>query len=129
MFKKILISFVVVLALGAIGAYFYFAQMLYSKNMPSQMCREVNVVLLDSLQNRFVSKGEVLEIMNGFMGESIGKNIADIDLNTIEKLLDSRSAIKESQASITRAGELRIDITQRKPVLRIQTANGGFYAG
>ena len=31
MLKKILISFVVVLAFGAIGAYFYFAQMLYSK--------------------------------------------------------------------------------------------------
>ena len=127
MLKKILISFVVVLAFGAIGAYFYFAQMLYSKNMPTQVCKEVKVVLLDSLQNRFVTQHEVMEIMDGFMGKSTGKNIAEIDLNTIEKLLNSRSAIKESQASITRAGELRIDITQRKPVLRIQTGNGGFY--
>ena len=127
MLRKILISFVVVLAFGAIGAYFFFAQMLYSKSIPSQVCKEVNVVLVDSLQNRFVTKTEVLDIMGGYMGESIGKNIGEIDLNTIEKLLNSRSAIKESQASITRDGQLRIDITQRKPVLRIQSPNGGFY--
>lgn len=127
MLRKILISFTAVLAFGAIGAYFYFAQMLYSKNMPSQICRKVNVVLLDSLQNRFVSKSEVMDIMNGYMGDNVGKNIAEVDLNIIEKLLNSRSAIKESQASITRAGELRINITQRKPVLRIQTADRGFY--
>ena len=127
MFKKILIWFTAVAALCAIGAYFFFAQMLYSKNMPAQVCKKVDVVLLDSLQNRFVTKTEVLDIMGGYMGESIGKNIGEIDLNTIEKLLNSRSAIKESQASITRDGQLRIDITQRKPVLRIQSPNGGFY--
>lgn len=127
MLRKILISLVTLLALGAIGAYFFFAQMLYSKNLTSQVCREVNVSLLDSLQNRFVSKSEVTGIMNGFMGESVGKNVDEIDLHTAEMLLNSRSAIKESQVSITRAGELRIEITQRKPVLRIQTENGGFY--
>ena len=127
MLKKILISVVLVLVFGAIGAYFFFAQKLYSLNMPAQTCKEVNVTLLDSLQNRFVSKAEVVEIMDGFMGESIGKQIGEIDLNTAEKLLNQRSAIKESQVSITRSGELRIEITQRKPVLRIQTENGGFY--
>lgn len=127
MLRKILISLATLLALGAMGTYFFFAQRLYSRNMPAQVCKEVNVTLLDSLQNRFVGKGEVMEIMDGFMGESIGKNVTVIDLYTAEKLLNQRSAIKESQVSITRAGELRIEITQRKPVLRIQTENGGFY--
>lgn len=127
MLKKILIYFSVALALGAIGAYFFFAQKLYSTNMPLQVCKSVNVTLLDSLQNRFVTKNEVVEIMDGFMGKSVGKSVQEIDLHLIEKLLNQRSAIKVSQASITRAGELRIDITQRKPVLRIQTENGGFY--
>lgn len=127
MLKKILIYFTVALVLGAMGAYFFFAQQLYSTNMPAKMCKSVNVTLLDSLQNRFVTKNEVVEIIDGFMGKSEGKSVGDIDLHLIEKLLNQRSAIKVSQASITRAGELRIDITQRKPVLRIQTENGGFY--
>lgn len=127
MFRKILIWFVALLALGAMGAYFYFAQMLYSRNMPAQVCKRVDVILLDSLQNRFVGKGEVISIMDGFMGESVGKNINEINLHTAEMLLNRRSAIKESQVSITRSGKMRIEITQRKPVLRIQTDSGGFY--
>ena len=127
MVKKVLIYFAAALALCAIGAYFFFAEKLYSTNMPKQQCRSIEVILLDSLQNRFVTKSEVVEIMDGFMGTSIGKSVGEVDLNLIEKLLNKRSAIKLSQASITRDGKLRIDITQRKPVLRIQTENGGFY--
>lgn len=127
MFKKILIWFVAAASLAAMGAYFFFAQMLYSKGMPAQVCREVNVTLLDSLQNRFVGKDEVIGIMDGFMGQNVGKSVEEIDLHIAEQLLNQRSAIKESQVSVTRSGELRVEITQRKPVLRIQTENGGFY--
>lgn len=127
MLKKILISVVVVLVFCAFGAYFFLAQKLYSSNMPAQLCKEVKVTLLDSLQNRFVTSYEVMEILNGFMGESVGKRVEEINLHLTEQLLNERSAIKVSQASITREGVLRIDITQRKPVLRIQTPDGGFY--
>lgn len=127
MLKKILISIIVVLVFCAFGAYFFFAGKLYSTNMPAQVCNGVKITLLDSLQNRFVTQTEVLEILDGFMGENKGKRVDEIDLNIAEMLLNQRSAIKESQVSITRAGQLRIDITQRKPVLRIQTQNGGFY--
>ena len=127
MLKKILISTIVVLILGAVGAYFFFAEKLYRANFPNQLCREVNVTLLDSARNRFVTPQEVIGIMDGFMGKSIGKGVQEIDLNLVEQLLNKRSAIKETQASITRDGRLNINITQRKPVLRIQTPNGGFY--
>lgn len=127
MFRKILISFAVILVLGAIGAYFFFAQKLYSTNMPAALCREVNITLLDSAQNRFVTKNEVLEIIEGFAGKSIGQPVGEINTHLIEKLLDQRNAIRESQVSITREGRLQINITQRKPVLRIQGENGGFY--
>ena len=127
MLRKILISIVVVMVFCAIGAYFFFAGKLYSTGMPAQTCRNIKVMLLDSLQNRFVTRQEVVEIMTGFMGENIGKNVEEINLDIAEKLLNQRSAIKKSQVSITRSGELRIEITQRKPVLRIQTENGGFY--
>ncbi len=127
MFKKILIYLAVTLILGAIGAYFFFAQKLYSTNMPAALCREVNITLLDSAQNRFVTRNEILEIIEGFSGNSIGQPVEKINTHLIEKLLDQRSAIKESQASVTRDGRLQINITQRKPVLRIQNENGGFY--
>lgn len=127
MLKKILISAAVTLALGIAGAYFFFAGELYAGRIHTQLCRNVEVILLDSIQNRFVEKEEVLEIMEDFMGSLKGKPVGEINLHLIEQLLNQRSAIRNSQASITRDGKLTVKITQRKPVLRIQTENGGFY--
>lgn len=127
MLKKVLIYFVVALAFGAIGCYFFFADKLYREGMPSQLCKEVTVTLLDSASNRFVTKDEVIGIIDGFNGKSIGMPVAEINTHLIEKLLNQKNAIKESQVSITRNGTLKINITQRKPVLRIQSSNGGFY--
>lgn len=127
MVRKIFISIFIALILVVLGGYFAFATMLYNSNNSANLCKNIEVSLLDSAQNRFVTKSEVVEIIDGFMGRSIGKNIEEIDLHLLENLLNQRSAIKEAQASITREGKLQINITQRKPVLRIQTENGGFY--
>lgn len=127
MFRKILISIAVLAVMGAMGAYFFFAGRLYRANMPKEVCSEVKVTLLDSAQNRFVTAEEVIGIIDGYAGQSIGKPVGEINTHIIEKLLNQRSAIKESQVSITRDGKMHINITQRKPVLRIQGENGGFY--
>lgn len=127
MLRRIFISVFIALVLVVLGGYFAFATILYNAGQPKNVCKEMKITLLDSAKNRFVTKAEVVEIIDGFMGKSQGKNIDEIDLNLMEQLLNQRSAIKESQVSITREGKICIDITQRKPVLRIQSANGGFY--
>ena len=42
-------------------------------------------------------------------------------------MLNRRSAIRESQVSLTRDGLMKVEITQRRPLLRIETSGGGFY--
>ena len=127
MFKKILIYTGWSLLILILGAYFFCAEMLYRQNSKNEVCRSIKVTLLDSLENKFVAKSEVVDIIEDFTGTVIGKRIEEINLANIEKLLDKRSAIKESQVSIDRNGTLAVDITQRRPLLRIETANGGFY--
>lgn len=127
MFKKFLIYTGWSLLILILGAYFFCAETLYRQNRKNEVCRSIKVTLLDSIQNKFVSKSEVIDIIEEFTGTVIGKQIYDINLANIENLLDKRSAIKESQVSINRNGTLQVDITQRRPLLRIETANGGFY--
>ncbi|MBQ5802623.1 MAG: hypothetical protein IIW25_00145 [Bacteroidales bacterium] len=127
MLKKVLAYIGWSLLVVALGAYFFFAAKLRREAKEKEVCRSITVTLLDSAQNRFVSKNEVVDIIEDFIGEPIGKKIEEINLANIELLLNKRSAIKESQASISRNGVLAIDITQRKPLLRIHTQNGGFY--
>ncbi len=113
--------------MATLGAYFFFAGRLRSAGAEKEVCRSISVKLLDSAENKFVTKAEVVNIIDGFVGNVVGKRISEINVANIEKLLDRRSAINKSQVSISRNGVLHVDITQRKPLLRIQTENGGFY--
>lgn len=127
MFKKILTYIGWSLLILTLGAYFFFAARLHNAAKDKEVCKHISVRLLDSAQNKFVTKSEVIDIIEEFGGQPLGKRRIDIDLGNIENLLNRRSAIKESQVSITRNGVLSVDVTQRKPLLRIQTENGGFY--
>jgi cell division protein FtsQ len=125
--RKILMIFIYICLTAALVAYFCSAQWLVNQNIANERCRAVHVTLLDSSLNKFVSKSEVLEIINSYNGNVIGKRNSKINLGNLENLLNMKSAVKESQISLTRDGILNVQIKQRKPVLRIETENGGFY--
>lgn len=91
-------------------------------------CSGLEVVIADSLRNRFVDREDILSYIGSEYGDLTGKAIDSIDLVRIEKAVDGRSAVKKSEAYLTRDGILHIRVTQREPVLRFQRKDGGFYA-
>lgn len=127
MWRKVLIVFIYLCITSAAIAYFYSAWWLNSTAADNERCTEIHVTLQDSSINKFVTKQEVVEIINNYYGHTIGKKNSEINLAKLENLLNLRSAVKESQVSITRDGVLNVEIRQRKPVMRIETKNGGFY--
>ena len=56
-----------------------------------------------------------------------GSKLQTINCGAIETLLDTRSAIRTSEAYTTEDGVLHIRIRQRRPVARIQMKDIGFY--
>ena len=91
-------------------------------------CTGLEVTVLDSMENGFVSRKDVRRFLDKEYGSFIGESIDSIDLVRIEDIIDGRSAVKKSQAFVTRDGILHINVTQRKPVVRFQKKDGGFYA-
>jgi cell division protein FtsQ len=94
----------------------------------SLRCTGLKVVVLDSMENSFVSKGDVKGYLDREYGKYVGEVIDSIDLTRIEDIIDGRSAVMKSQAYVTRDGKLHVDVSQRKPVVRFQKSDGGFYA-
>ena len=94
----------------------------------SLTCTGIRVAVLDSMQNSFVSRADVKGYLDKEYGRYIGTVIDSIDLTRIEDIIDGRSAVLNSQAYVTRDGILHVDVTQRKPVVRFQKSDGGFYA-
>ena len=91
-------------------------------------CKGLNVVILDSLENDFVSRTDVKKFLEKEYGQYIGIPIDSINLSRIEDIIDGRSAVMKSEAYVTKDGMLNIKVTQRKPIVRFQKEDGGFYA-
>ena len=109
------------------ASYFYFAGKLYGRGRKSEVCKAVKVTLLDSSLNKFVSKQEVVQIIERFQGPIMDKHIDSLNLKSLEELLNHRSVVKESQIFVTRDGQMNIQIRQRRPIIRVEGSNGGFY--
>ena len=91
-------------------------------------CKGLNVVILDSLENDFVSRADVKKFLDKEYGQYIGIPIDSINLSRIEDIIDGRSAVMKSEAYVTKDGLLNIKVRQRKPIVRFQKEGGGFYA-
>ena len=92
------------------------------------VCKGVRIEILDSAENSFVSVSDVRKFIDRSYGKIIGERLDSLDLVKIEHIVDSRSAVRKSQAFVTRDSMLNITVTQRKPVVRFQKKDGGFYA-
>ncbi len=127
MFKKILKYFTIAVLGAAAAFYFFFVSSISASARKNEVVRKVDIVIKDSAQLRFMDKDIVRRIYFSEFGNPEGMNIRTLKLGAIENFLNSQSAIKKAQVIATTSGVLRIEIEQRKPVLRLASAQGGFY--
>lgn len=127
MFKKILIFIGYLLISSVLIAYFYLSTELVAKESKKIVCNRVDVNILDSALNQFVSKNEILNLLDNH-GVNIGESkVKATNLHQLEEMLNSRTAIKEAQVCYTINGRVVVKIEQRRPIIRIESLNGGFY--
>lgn len=91
-------------------------------------CERLVVTVLDSTVNHFISPKDIRTLLDKSYGKYLGCNADSIDLVKIEDVVQRKSAVLTSEAYMTKDGALHIDITQRRPVVRFQKKDGGFYA-
>lgn len=117
---------VVCVILGAcmVVAYHYYGK----TNRQNIECTKVNINVVDSLQNSFVLADDVKKFISQEYKDCIGTAIDSLNLDTIEKILESKSAVLASEAHVTRNGTLNITVTQRKPIVRFIGRKNGYYA-
>lgn len=123
------VKYVLIGVCGALLAAILVASCLAGKDARKGLvCKGLEVAILDSLENSFVSKADVKKYLDKEYGRYVGEKLDSLDLVKIEKIIDGRSAVKKSHAYVTKDSLLRIEVTQRRPVVRFQKKDGGFYA-
>lgn len=120
----------IILAVTAVVACLFL--WLLSDRLAAEARREVTLndvqaVVADSLDRKFISPEDIKDWMEDY-GTYMGLRLDSVDLKKVEALIDSKSAVRKSQAWLTDDGTLHISVTQREPAVRFQSQGSGFYA-
>lgn len=113
---------------GLLAACFIVAYSAGQAGRKPLVCKGVAVTVKDSSENCFVTKADVKTFISKGYGQVVGMKLDSIDLHRIEHIVDGRSAVLKSEAFVTKDGMLNVHVTQRKPIVRFQKKDGGFYA-
>lgn len=89
-------------------------------------CQGVSIVLEDETSS-FVTKGEVLLIINSLVDSIEGLPLKELPLYEIEKTIEQHALIKSAEAFILPNGELNVRLEQKQPVVRVQNGQGKSY--
>ncbi|MGC9471390.1 MAG: cell division protein FtsQ/DivIB [Bacteroidales bacterium] len=88
----------------------------YERKIPCQVLR---VIVKDSVELRFVERREVGKKLLNEQTGLLGASLSLINTHEIEKGVEMHPFVRKAEAYTTSEGVLRVEITQRKPVLRL----------
>ena len=123
MLKKLFIFLFLIL----ITVYLVIAVTVLNAKPNGQTCDGMELVIQDSIDYGFISKREVLRLLNGKKLSPIGKVLEDINTRELEDELRKHPLIGNAECYYTSSNKIGIEITQRLPILRIMATNGENY--
>lgn len=91
------------------------------------VCKSVDVVIADSLENGFVTKRDVMRLFQGKDANPVGKPLNKINTLELEERLAKFNSIRDAQVYKTIDEKLVVRIEQRKPQVRIINRYGQSY--
>jgi cell division protein FtsQ len=123
MLKKIFI----LLFLLLITVYLAIAVTVLNGKPDGQTCVGMELVINDSIDYGFITKKEVLRILNIKKLSPLNQKMDDINTRQLEDELRKHPLISNAECYRTSDNRIGIEITQRLPILRVMAANGENY--
>ncbi len=111
-----------------IAAWFVVVMAFVSDESDVVLCNRIEVILQDTVSNRFVTRREVLSIIESSGLEIRGYPLSQINTRSLEHLLEENSYVRNAEVSKDVSGRLEVKIEQREPLVRIlPTGSRGYY--
>jgi cell division protein FtsQ len=108
-------------------AYLGIAIFLTSSEKANMRCSEVEIIVKDSLENYFVRTSDIDKIIRN-KGFNLRNQIIDsINIDKLEATIRNHPSVKTAEVYKTISGKITIEITQRKPIVRVVNYNGESY--
>lgn len=83
------------------------------------LCSDIKVEILDSLHNGFITVSDIKDFFHETDMNIIGAPVITINTKDLEKKLKQYASIKNAEVFVTLNGDIRVEIDQRNPIVRI----------
>jgi cell division protein FtsQ len=122
--KKIIFIIIAILLVAYVAASFFFFGW---QKKPDSMCKEVEIVISDSLKKHFLSKNDIIAYLKNRNLYPLNKESKKINTDSIEKVLLKNEIIKKAEVIQKNSGNIKIVVSQKMPILHVFTNSGSYY--
>lgn len=120
MIRKIIqISLLVIAVL-----YLTFSMTIMAKRPEGQICQQIDLNILGDTNVHYITPDDIRSLLKKNKLKPEGTPLNKLDINAIEQAVSKHPLIQKADCYKTQAGNIRIDIEQRIPILHILTDQG-----
>jgi cell division protein FtsQ len=91
------------------------------------VCKRIDVIVEDSLINAFITKRDIIRVIERKGHSPIGKNLNEINTHELEQQIASFNTVRNVEAYKTAIGNVSVRVNQRKPIARVINRMGQHY--
>lgn len=122
-YKKIFATVLWIIALSGLTASLAFV----SKKESHVKAGSIDITVNATGENQFVDEDDIKEFFNERQDVLLNAEVKNININALEKALNSHPAIENADLSVDVNGDIKINVTQRTPLVRVLTMSGESY--
>jgi cell division protein FtsQ len=127
-FKKMMRRVLKIVSWLGIAVWFVVILGFVSGEAEEVLCNRIEVILTDTLQNRFVTETDIREFFQSEGMELQGYPIREINTREMEGILEENPYIRNAEVSTDISGKMEVRIEQRVPLVRIMpNGSRGYY--
>jgi len=108
-------------------AYLAVSMSFVTKKRKLVVCQAINVTIMDSSRNQFVTQSDIIEFLRQPDMNVVGNPITSINTKKIEAEILNYYSVKNAEVFVNVNGEINVEVTQRKPIVRIINKKGESY--
>lgn len=120
-------KFFIIISILIVAAYLIIAVTHFNLQPNTQCCKKIEVIIKDTSDVDLVTKSGVIQMLKKRGIQLVGKRMDEIDTKNLEQEAYRYPLVRNVECYKTLNGKIRIEVTQRIPILHVMNQYGEDY--